>query len=274
MPRKRKIGTGITRHTQIVYDGFDPREFAEAHARSAGYISPFQDFPGWLEQFDTRLAERAKRQSLPTRADILVVYDAERRSNWYAADRDEWRKIMQSKSHRESHHFKQPRAQHARFYLTATDSDPEVEASWGWQWGYQSVRWYFGTLMGLALDARRALQKEAWLELAGRCIELGMMQREFQLKYSSDKLVQDYQRASERQIKGVDRANRRKKEEAATWQARAMEIADCIPFESRKSASATADFVLSNWTVGKPPAKGTLRKYISSAWPHLKRGQL
>lgn len=273
MPKERKIGTGITRHRVTLYDGLDPKDMDQWLSDTKGYVSPTQDFPSWLAKYEAELADMAKKQRLPTRANVMVIYDAANRSDWYEADEDEWRKVAMDLSYRRKHRFKQPKATPARFYLTATDNDPAVESSWGWQWGYQSVRWYLGTLMGLVQDCRRALEKQAWLELAGRCINLGEMRREFQLKFASDKKVQEFQKASERQVKGVDRANAGRKARAATWQAKAMQIADRMPMWDRASASAVAVFVLANWGDGKPPSKVSLRKHVAASWSNLKRDQ-
>jgi hypothetical protein len=267
MIRKRKVGTGVTRHTQISSDNPNDKEYA---ALSEGFICPWQRFPEWLTQYDKFLADLATKQRLPTRGDMMVIYDGANRSDWYPADYDGSEKFEDEKREQ----FTDPKAQRARHYLTAKDDDPAVEASWGVQWGYQSVRWHLGNLMGLALDARQALEKEQWLELAGRCIELGSWDREFKMKFTIEAKEKEVKKHINRQVKGVDAANAKKQALAEQKYAAAMEIADGMPFESRTSASAVADYVLANWTDDNPPSKARLRKHIGNAWPYLKRGQL
>lgn len=275
MSKERRVGHGVTRHVRNYYNGSDPADIKKFYADATDFIGyPWENFPEWLAKYEKRLAGCAEKQRLPTAADILVVYDRANRGDWYATDEIESSKVIQDPEYCDSHRFEEPATQFARYYLTATDADPTVEASWGWQWGYQSVRWYIGTLMGLALDCRRALEKESWLELAGRCIELGKMDREFILKFSGDRHVHGFQVTSERQVKAIDAANAKRRKKMEAWQAVAMEIAGRMPFEDRSSASAIADFVLAHWPEGKPPGKDRLRKYIAEAWPHLKRDQL
>lgn len=261
MLKKRKVGTGITRHTRVVANGFDDAGVKAFYEHVADYIFPPQDFRAWLTQYETRLAEMAAKRRLPTRADVMVIYDAANRHDWYAADQEEWRKIMECPEYRAGHRFNDPRAQHARWYLTATDDNPAVEASWGWQWGYQSVRWYFGTLMGLALECRRALEKEAWLELAGRCIELGKMEREFQLKWSAEKRLADY----ERHIAASNKGNATRAAAASRWKTLARTISTKFPDLDLVNASASARTILAAWPAKeRKPSERSLRQYIST----------
>lgn len=252
MPKTRKVGTGITRHVRIYYDVFDQTDRQAWLDDHTNYISP-RNFPAWLDQYETHLAEMAKRRKLPTSAIAKIIYDKANRGDWYYASDEEWMRIACDPEYRRQHRFAAPQASHAWHYLTA-------EAAEGWQWGYQSVRWYLGKLMHLANQCRRALEREAWLELAGRCYELGRMEREFTLKFSGDKRLQ----AFERHVSAADKGNRTKKARADAWKAEVRRIVATHPDIDLDNAAAAARAVRAAWPENlRKPSESTLRRYIS-----------
>lgn len=252
MPKTSKEGTGITRRTVTKFDMCNPKDWDAADKASEGYIFPPHDFPAWLEQYEAKLAERARAQRLPERGNSCIIFDADNRNDWYEPGADEWQRIASDPAARRAHRYGCPRPQVAMDYL----SDRKAT---GWQWGIQSVRWYLGTLMQLVLQCRSALAREAWLELAGRCYELGRTEREFTLKFSGDKRLQDF----ERHVAASNSGNRTRKAKAAAWKAEARRIAAAYPAIDLDNAAGAAREILAAWSrAGDKPSERSLRAYL------------
>jgi len=252
---RKNVGSGITRHEQIILQGTDTDERA-AYEREikklGGYINP-QNFPAWLDRYEAELAHRATLMRLPTKACAMVIFDAEDRGRWHYDHDGAAVRIVEDSEFRSTHQFKTARAQLAMFYL--------AEERIGVRgWGCQSVRWYMGTLMRLAHMCRQALESGAWLELAGWCIELGALDREFRLKFSAQRRLKSFE---QRTCQGALRGNARKRVEAEQRQLIVKQILASYPNIDSDNASAAARAVLTVWPQGhKMPAARTLRDDI------------
>lgn len=254
MVKTRQIGTGTTRHTRIESNLLNETDVHAMLSDTDAYISPVSKFADWLTAFEEKLAERAGQQRLPTRAHMRVIFDAADRRQWYEASDEEFKEVCRDPGYRASHRYAEPNARKARFYLAD-------ESASGPGWGYQSVRWYFGRLMGLAADCRSALEREDWLQLAGRCIELGRLDREFQLKFSARDLVRAYERHAE----AGARANETRARKAKEWKEVARTVLSRMPDLRGATASEAARDVLAEWPQNAyKPKERTLRDYFGT----------
>lgn len=249
MIKIREVGTGITRHQQIICEGLGPNDRA-AYEREiealGGYVHPC-DLPAWLEKYEAELARLADIMRLPNRGNAMVIFDPDNRSVWrYERDREADQVIGETQS---GEH-----AQLAMFYLAD-------KSARGRGWGYQSTRWYMGSLMRLAHLCRQALESGATLELAGRCLELGALDREWTLKCSGQKRLREFER---RCVAGTDEGNKTLKRKADFWKSIAREIVNRHPDIDVHKPRDAAQRILAKWPKDKckPPAKDYLRKHV------------
>jgi hypothetical protein len=185
----------------------------------------------------------------------MVVFDMKNRGIWYYAEEDEAKRVREDQSYRSNHRFEHVWAESVTRYLTE-------ENARCWQWGYQSFRWYTGTIMALVLQCRSALTQGHWLELAGLCVELGKVERERTLKFSSEPRVLKYERCN---TDGLDRGNATKAKMKEAWQTEASRIwASSLEIQQSDNKTKAAKAILAKWPASsKPPGVVLLRKFLS-----------
>ncbi len=212
---------------QEMVEAFD--EFA-----NAGHIFPHEKFEAFLEQQEDKLAEILEYFRLPEPGRFVV------------RDKDDprgWRYSVKSGNRHENG------ARRTEWYLMT------------WRERAHSF-WYLGLLLFLLQQCRSAFDREAWLELAGRAYKFGYEQREMELKFSGEKRLQAFEN---RETKAADKGNATKKQNAAKWHRRALQILSSHPdidpyYNARKAACE----ILKNWPADEhPPAESTLRKHLA-----------
>lgn len=233
--KTRKVGSGITRRTQIVYKGADAWNIDD---ESAAFIYAHEKFEAFLEQQESKLAAMLEHFGLP-KPGRHVVWDKKNLRDWRYNDR-----IGIGDPRYE--HEKGPRSiGHTEWYLMA------------WRERADSF-WYLGKLLLLLQDCRSAFDREAWLELAGRAYYFGCEHREMRLKFSGDKRLRDF----EKHVAAADKGNATKKQRAAQWQRTARQILSSHPEIDPHNALNAAREILKYWPADeRQPSERTLRAY-------------
>jgi hypothetical protein len=152
MPKRKKVGTGITRHERTTWNVCDPDERDALKKEMVDFIWPPDNFPAWLDQREACVAQQLEYFKLPA-PNRLVAYDKEKPRDW-------------------------------RYEDDVTTPGTHSRTEWYLQqFPYQSSFWYLGRILLHVVDCRSAMRREKWLELAGRALELGRIDREMELKF-------------------------------------------------------------------------------------------
>lgn len=230
MPRRQKVGTGITRHWRITWNLLDPddRELVKSQ-QEQGWPD---DFTGWLDQREADLAEALERLKLPA-PNQFVAFD---KGNPIA-----WRYEV-------------------NLYSPGIHARTEAHLQ---SFPYQSNFWFIGAILSLINQCRSALLQGQMQRAAGLALRLGAVDSQFRLKFSGEKRLADF----ERHAAGADQGNREKRRKADAWKAEARRIVALNPEINLDNASAAARLVLEGeaWSDHVPePSQRSLRQYLST----------
>ncbi|MGX5839748.1 hypothetical protein ACWGTI_03375 [Mesorhizobium sp. ArgA1] len=238
MPRRQKVGTGITRHERVHFDVTETEAFA-------AIVDPAEDFPRWMCHLQDELALALQSSDLPE-AGRLVEFDKLNPAAWKYADAVD---------------------------IKSAGKRTYARTCWYLQsFKYQSKLWYIGKLLELIDECNHALEKSELLRMAGYAVKLGSFWRESSLKFSGQKRLEDF----ERQATGADEGNRVRKEKASAWQAQARKIIQANADIDLSNCTEAAKTILNTeWpTTGlAKPSLRTLRGYLAkrAVLPEIKK---
>lgn len=230
MPRRQKVGTGITRHERVIWDMLDPAERELADKELESFIWPPDNFSGWLDQREARLAKILEHFRLPA-PNRLVAYDNANPRLW-------------------------------RYEDDPNTSGPHARTEWYLQaFPYQSSFWFIGRILLLINRCRSAVREGGPEKAAGCALQLGTIDGVFNLKFSGEKRLADYER---HQVIGSNKANNIKRRNASAWKAEARRIIAAHPAIDLDNATAAAHAILAAWPdhSAPKPSKRTLRAYL------------